>query len=153
MKQEKLQKLLHSAELWAIQLHDGQQYNGVDYVTGHVQPVVDTVKYITQDSHLTRTEMTLVQVVAWLHDTVEDTQCTIEDIRKQFGRQVAESVLALTKIEGESYDSAIARACRYELSSWVKKADNLVNLRESLRSGQARRIKKYLGSLQQLTEV
>ncbi len=38
-------------------------------------------------------------IAALLHDTVEDTSCTLDDIRKNFGETVAELVEGLTKIQ------------------------------------------------------
>lgn len=35
---------------------------------------------------------------AWLHDTIEDTETTIEDIEKEFGQDIAEMVFGLTDL-------------------------------------------------------
>lgn len=35
-------------------------------------------------------------IAAWLHDSVEDTNVTLEDIEKEFGKEVAEIVSGLT---------------------------------------------------------
>ena len=37
--------------------------------------------------------------VALLHDLIEDTPCTYEEVRDEFSRPVADAVLALTKNE------------------------------------------------------
>ena len=48
---------------------------------------------------------------ALLHDVVEDTDYTVEDIRQQFGRKIAELVNGLTKISGGIFgDKASAQA-------------------------------------------
>lgn len=44
-----------------------------------------------------------------LHDTVEDTATTIEDIRAEFGEKVARIVAALTRNENETYADFIVR--------------------------------------------
>ncbi|NRB51630.1 MAG: bifunctional (p)ppGpp synthetase/guanosine-3',5'-bis(diphosphate) 3'-pyrophosphohydrolase [Saprospiraceae bacterium] len=45
-----------------------------------------------------RTEdINLVMQCALLHDTIEDTDLTYEDVEKEFGKPVADGVLALTK--------------------------------------------------------
>ena len=47
-------------------------------------------------------DLALAVQMAALHDTVEDTKTTIEDISKTFGPHVAEGVAALTKNKSES---------------------------------------------------
>jgi len=39
---------------------------------------------------------------AWLHDVVEDTKVTIEEIEYLFGKKVAKLVLAVSKLEGKN---------------------------------------------------
>ena len=153
MKQEKLAELIMVAELWAIDLHRGQKYNNKDYFSHHICEVVNTVAYLTHTSGLSRTDRALLKVVAYLHDSIEDTSVTVEEIRQRFGTRVAQSVLCLTRLENEDYDTAIARALRDDLAVWVKKADNLVNLRESIKTGNKRLIHKYLSSLATLNDV
>lgn len=48
-------------------------------------------------------------IVALLHDVVEDTSITIEDIEKEFGRRVAKSVGVLTRKPEETYMEYIDR--------------------------------------------
>lgn len=45
-------------------------------------------------------------ISALLHDTIEDTEATEENIRKQFDGNIAETVLALTKIRSVAPKSA-----------------------------------------------
>ena len=48
---------------------------------------------------------------ALLHDVVEDTEYTVEDIEHQFGKKIAEIVAGLTKISGGIFgDRASAQA-------------------------------------------
>lgn len=54
-----------------------------------------------------------VVVACLLHDTVEDTATTIEDIRTEFGDKVARIVEALTRRPGEVYADFIIR-CKTE---------------------------------------
>ena len=53
------------------------------------------------------------KVVALLHDTVEDTDTTVEEIRKIFGDRVAECVNLLTKPDGVTYDDYIDYLINY----------------------------------------
>ena len=42
---------------------------------------------------------TTTVVAALLHDTVEDTRLTLDDVRKEFGDQVAHLVDGVTKLD------------------------------------------------------
>ena len=68
----------------------------------------------------------LVFVVALLHDTIEDTSVTYDDIVKAFGSQVANHVRTLTKVD-ETYLEAILRAKQHPITRIVKIADNIHN--------------------------
>jgi len=75
----------------ATVLHDGQFRKGpiaVPFVS-HVLSVAFLVREFTTD------ETTLVAAV--LHDTIEDTDYTIEELTEDFGKDVAKIVLTLTE--------------------------------------------------------
>ena len=64
------------------------------------------------------------RMAAILHDVVEDTPVTLEDLaREGFPPEVVEAVDALTKREGESRLDAAARAVRNPIARAVKLAD------------------------------
>lgn len=66
--------------------------------------------------------------VALLHDTVEDTELTIADLRFLFPESLCESVRALTHDDDEEYVVAIERVCNGSLDALiVKLADTLDN--------------------------
>lgn len=148
MKQEKLEELLETAKAWAETLHAGQTYAyGEDYFSSHVQEVVNTVKLLTREISYTKTERFLVQIVAYLHDVVEYTQATTEDIRATFGRDIAEKVLLLTKNSGESLETQWAKSTRDPISMVVKKAEILVNLRTSIANKRLNLVAKNMDGL------
>ncbi|WP_304963478.1 HD domain-containing protein, partial [uncultured Duncaniella sp.] len=77
---------------------------------------------------------------ALLHDVVEDTEYTVEDIERQFGKKIAELVEGLTKISGGIFgDRASAQAENFRkllltMSQdirvvLIKMADRLHNMR------------------------
>lgn len=75
------------------------------------------------------------QVVAALHDTVEDTEVTLEDIYKQFGPVVCDAVDAMTKRLNpdtgeklETYKQFIARCCMNLVARNVKRFDIYDNM-------------------------
>ena len=63
------------------------------------------------------------RIVAVLHDVVEDTSVTLEDISKQFGRSAAVSVDALTHRKGESNLEYWQRVKDHEQALRVKRGD------------------------------
>lgn len=68
-----------------------------------------------------------VVVAALLHDIIEDTDVTLAQIRKAFGRDVADVVDHLTRRSSETYFDYIGRAASHPLARVVKLADNKVN--------------------------
>lgn len=61
--------------------------------------------------------------VAWLHDVVEDTSVTLEDIEAAFGSRVAGAVDAITCRPGESKLDYYARVKLNPIALTVKAAD------------------------------
>lgn len=51
-----------------------------------------------------RVDGPVAKCVAWLHDVIEDTEVTEDDIREQFGSAVADAVMALTRLPGQDPD-------------------------------------------------
>ena len=77
-------------------------------------------------------------MAAFLHDVVEDTKYTIEDIRERFGEDVAFLVGVVTKQKKEKYDKSkqvdnyrqILASVQYDVRAiLVKLADRLHNMR------------------------
>ncbi len=81
-------------------------------------------------------DLDYAMTVAYLHDTIEDTKTTYEDIKNIFGKDVADGVLALTKDKSLSHEeklddslSRIKKLGRREVAA-VKIADRICNLFE-----------------------
>ena len=77
-------------------------------------------------------------IAAFLHDVVEDTEYTIEDIREQFGDDVAFLVGVVTKQKKDKYDKSkqvdnyrqILSSVQYDVRAiLIKLADRLHNMR------------------------
>jgi (p)ppGpp synthase/HD superfamily hydrolase len=69
------------------------------------------------------------QVAAALHDVVEDTDWTLDDLRREgFAETVVQTVDALTRQEGEEYFEFARRAAATPLGREVKRADLLDNM-------------------------
>jgi len=122
--------LLERAYVTAERLHDGQlRKSGDPYIT---HPLAVT----TILAELGMTEPTLV--AALLHDTVEDTPYTLEQLRKDFGDEVAVMVDGVTKLDKVQYgESAQAETIRKMIVAMskdirvlvIKLADRLHNMR------------------------
>lgn len=83
-------KLLEKAYFVSKTAHEGQQRNsGEPYI---IHPV--EVAIILAEMELDSTAL----VAALLHDTIEDTTCTYEELKAQFGVEVADIVDGVTKI-------------------------------------------------------
>lgn len=90
-------------------------------------------------------------IAAFLHDVVEDTDYTIDDIRKRFGDDVAFLVGVVTKQKKESYEHSkqvdnyrqILASVQYDVRAiLIKLADRLHNMRtlESMRADKQMKI-------------
>lgn len=86
-----MQSLEEQARRYATEVHAAagqrRKYTDEPYIV-HPAAVVELVRSVTGNEHML--------AAAWLHDTVEDTGTTLEDIRQQFGPDVAELVAMLT---------------------------------------------------------
>ena len=133
---------------FAAEAHAGQRrMSGQPYVTHVVE-----VCLILLDLLESRIETTLL-CAALLHDVVEDTPVTTEDVEKRFGREVAGLVEGVTKLAGLHFDSrqsAQAENFRKMILSmardlrviFIKLADRVHNMRtiEFLPAERAQRI-------------
>lgn len=90
-------------------------------------------------------------IAAFLHDVVEDTEYTIDDIRKRFGDDVAFLVGVVTKQKKDSYEHSkqvdnyrqILASVQYDVRAiLIKLADRLHNMRtlESMRADKQMKI-------------
>ena len=69
------------------------------------------------------------KTVAMLHDILEDTAYTEEDLRNEgFPEEIVAAVCCLTKTDGEDYTEYIERICKNKLAARVKLADLMDNM-------------------------
>ena len=128
-----MSNLVTLAQQFAIQSHQRidqrRKYTGQPYEV-HLKAVAELVQEVSSDPDMI--------AAAWLHDTVEDTPTTIEDIEDSFGSDVATLVGELTDVSNpgdgnraarKSIDRAhLARAC--VRAKTVKLADLIDNCRD-----------------------
>lgn len=124
---------------FATLAHQGQTYDGpvkdqkFEYIN-HVGSVA--MEVISALSATPEADGNLAVQCALLHDTIEDTPVTFEDIAHHFGETIALGVLALTKDENISSkqdrmaDSLLRIKAQPEEIWMVKLADRITNLSE-----------------------
>ncbi len=97
------------------------------------------------------------RVVGLLHDVVEDTDVTLEDIERMFGKETAEAVDAITHRKGESWSDYLCRVKANPMARDVKISDLIDNSNLSrlpdIRPKDVERAEKYLRALRFLLEI
>lgn len=122
------------AKALAIKFHAGQSY-GTEPYTVHLAQVADSVKTGTTDERML--------VVAYLHDILEDTDCTASTLSALFEDNIVDAVVAITRKENQGKLDYIMQVKANHMARGVKIHDSLCNLRASVMRFDARRIKKY----------
>lgn len=136
MQTDKVQAALNMAKL----AHKGQKrWGGEPYIT---HPIAVAESILTANPHVREH----AQVVALLHDTIEDTSITKKDIAFSFGDKVANDVEVLTRKDNETYTEYVARVALVGgIPALVKVADLAHNMSDLKPS--ARRDKYELASM------
>lgn len=89
---EKELEMIHKAALYAIDCHQGQVRRSGEAYVNHTFAVAAIVHELGLDYEAI--------IAALLHDSVEDTDVTLEDLSHKFGNSVAQMVNGVTKMEG-----------------------------------------------------
>jgi len=142
-----MKEFITKAKMVALLAHDGQRYGNHPY-SYHLGGVVDLVtRYYADDSNL----RDLIQI-GWLHDSIEDTRVSEDDLRKLgFSESVISAVIAMTRLETETYNDYIERLLSNALAVKVKRADSLFNYLESKKQGNKGLMKRYTKVLTKLS--
>jgi len=150
-----LSDLVQRAQSFATQAHQRinqrRKYTNAPY-TDHLAATAKLVATVTDDP------MTIA--AAWLHDAVEDTPVTIQDLQREFGEEVAQLVLELTDISTPSEGNRATRkaidlrhlAAASSRAKTVKLAD-LINNCTDVTKHDARFAVVYLQEMAALLEV
>lgn len=127
--------LVESALLFASEAHKNQKMFEPDipYISHSMAVALDVLSAYKEGEE--QFDLNFAIVVALLHDTIEDTNVTYQDIESTFGKKIADGVLALTKNKElpyyEQMEDCIKRIqkCDKEIAI-VKLADRVFNLRK-----------------------
>lgn len=83
--------LVQKALLFAYRKHKGQsRRDGTEYITHPIRVANYISKFVENDN------LDTLIICSYLHDTLEDTDTTYEEIRNIFGKRIADMVLELT---------------------------------------------------------
>lgn len=96
----------------------------IAYKAHHGQVDKGGIPYIFHPMHLAeQMDDEYATCVALLHDVVEDTDVTLDDLANIFPAEVVEAVRVMTHSKGEPYPEYIARVSKNPIAKKVKLAD------------------------------
>ena len=144
-------ELLERAFLFASEAHEGQQRRSGEPFIAHPVGVARVLADLRLD------DSTLA--AALLHDVVEDTDVTIEEVRAEFGEEITrlvEGVTKLTRIHFQSREQAQAENYRKMIVAMaqdpgvilIKLADRLHNMRTIEYLGKQKQLQKARETLE-----
>jgi GTP diphosphokinase / guanosine-3',5'-bis(diphosphate) 3'-diphosphatase len=144
-------ELLARAFRFAADAHEGQQRRSGEAFIRHPWGAAKILAELRQD------EQTIA--AALLHDVVEDTDTEIEEVRTEFGDEIAQLVEGVTKLtrihfqsreqaEAENYRKMIAAMVGDERVILIKLADRLHNMRTIEYLGKQKQLQKARETLE-----
>lgn len=126
---------IEKAMAFAAYKHRGQKDDtGKDYFQAHCMHVLFILHEVTEDIEMLQ--------AALLHDTIEDTDTTHEEIKKVFGKRVADLVYEVTH-EGDAKTSYYFPRLKSKDAILIKFADRMSNL-SRMNSWSKKRQQQYL---------
>lgn len=139
--------IVHRAKVLASKLHANQRYGVHPYIV-HLAAVARKVEQAGGSPELI--------AAAWLHDSLEDTPITQDELRAQFGNTVADVVWAVTgegKNRKEKLASVIGKIANTPGADLVKSADRLCNTQACIDDKLADKARMYKGEHDKLGPV
>jgi (p)ppGpp synthase/HD superfamily hydrolase len=145
------------ASRFAAMAHSGQTLPNADlpYLLHVTQVAMEVVAALrAEPGH----DEDLAVLCALLHDTVEDTAVTVEQLAAAYGQPVADGVLALTKDESlpkeQQIRDSLRRIRQQPRAVWlVKLADRIVNLQLPPRHWEPAKIAQYKADAREIFET
>lgn len=133
-------RVIQQAKEFAAVAHNGQTYGPNEPYTAHLAAVA---KIVAGDD--------VAEIVAWLHDVVEDTHVTLREVGLCFGPFVAECVALLTDEQGANRKERKAKSHaklakvqpEYFTALKVKVADRVANVEACVAKGNAGLLSMY----------
>ena len=123
---------------YACTYHALQKYGNNPYYVHfeQIENILIREKYLNQDFHDDDQTQLYLRTTVWLHDILEDTSLSFNDIKKQFGETVAEAVYLLTEYKGKNRKERKPKQYYIDIgknyyAGIVKLADRISNLENS----------------------
>lgn len=142
-----LQEYYHNAMAFAGAKHGEQKIPGTEtsYLL-HLSKVA--MEIIVASQYSKNFNVIFATQVALLHDVIEDTPTTVQEVSETFGPEIAAAVLALTKNENlerdEQIPDSLSRIKKQPKEVWaVKIADRISNLYKPPSHWNNEKIKDY----------
>ena len=135
--------LLETAVRIAVEAHTGQKdRNGQPYILHRLRVMA---RVLTQDE----------KIVAILHDVIEDTPWTPDQLKDRgFPPHILQALDCVTKREGEAYEDFVTRSASNPIALRVKLADLEDNMDvrrlSQITPQDAERLSRYLAAYQRL---
>jgi len=138
-------------EDFAVDAHDSQMYGDQPY-SAHLDEVVGVLDYfldciVGEDEGYY--QLGVLEAAAWLHDVLEDTSVTQDDLIDHFGVSIANLVEAVTdepgKTRKEKKAKTLPKTRKYGyLAVAIKLCDRIANVRSCLLNKDHGRFNMYL---------
>ncbi|GAA3624335.1 HD domain-containing protein [Flavivirga jejuensis] len=135
------------AKEFAIRVHGEQQYGARPY-SFHLESVVQVAKELNLENDII--------LGCWLHDTIEDCDVSYQDIKREFGRDLAEIVFAVTDELGrnrkERKVKTYPKIKANEKALSVKLCDRIANLNQTISDEKFDLLSMYFKEQQEFKE-
>jgi (p)ppGpp synthase/HD superfamily hydrolase len=113
------------AKRLAEMMHHGQEYGAYPY-TYHLQQVEMVINRFGFKDDM------VLRICAWLHDLIEDTEISYNQVHKSFGQVIADIVYAVTNEMGrnrkERFSKTYPKIVGNERALVLKLADRIANI-------------------------
>lgn len=137
---ENFENTMKRAQEFAARAHAGQEYGGHSYTfhLAQVVAVLDRFGFRADDPVPAKRDQAQDLIIAgWLHDVVEDTSVTSEEVAAEFGATVAALVVAVTNEPGANRKERAAKTypkirAAGESAVALKLADRIANVESCL---------------------
>lgn len=120
--------LVQRAEEFAKLVHRNQSYGELPYCFHLKEVYLTLLDFGVTDEN--------ILAASWLHDSIEDTETNYETLLTQFGKEVADLVLAVTNEKGtnrkEILEKTALKIKNNEAALVIKLADRIVNTEFSI---------------------
>ena len=126
-----LKSIIFSREKHKDQLDD----DGLSYFISHIEQVVKIIRNVTEDENII--------CAAYLHDTLEDTETTYDELKNEFGEVIANLVFELTQEGKKDSKGYYFPRLHSKEAILIKFADRLSNL-SRMSSWEPKRQMQYL---------